>query len=665
MAEKVGLNLQEVVDYGASIVYIDLMKQGREWASVDAFVTGGGNQGWDDGRPINQDANGWVSSLEPSGDFGTVNSQTCASIIYDADIAANFSGIVYKVTWDGYGGTAFKRNVSIAGASVSSWTYDSGASSGSFLFTGLNGKVTLELYDKDGNWDDINYPRNIKIYPSSLESQLDDEYHPDFIEDLSGVDVIRVMPIVKQKETTITTWESRPVTTWYTRATSNGIPIEDCVGIANAASAHMMYSYPTSSTDVYVTSSTDYFFNNLDNKLFAEWGNEPWNVIFPQRDLCEASGFVLFNTGDTFEDALKYYGYRSAEIFDIMESVYGGTNNIVRCLNCQQGNTWTAEKMLETVYNGGIVLDKTDAVMIAPYFGGSFGETANATGTKASSVDEIYNTLSGEYTGANWSLLDASSNMLDYKTLADASGIRVFAYEGGHHLAGATAALQNDTALYNKFLSVVEDPRMKDLYVSHLNQWTNVVDDLYCIFINTGHHEDWPLWGMREYQNQPREDSPMLDGWLTWIESLSSPPPEDATLNNSMPVHPLAKLPQILKDRSYAKSIFFSGSGATYTAGASGVAIPSVLGHSIIVWGYQSVLVAAHGSDKYLVMSLDDENNERCFISHAGDSSNPPVIFNQPVKVSDGHELRWSILQESIAASDGVATIIWYDYLKD
>lgn len=681
MVEKVGLNLQEVREFGASVPYIDVVMQGEEWRSIDD-----GGLGWDDGRTINQDASGWVTSLVDAGVevSGTTSRQQCNSILWKNDVSDNFSGTAFKVTWEGYGGTQYKRIVNIAGGgSISNWTYDAGTNIGSFEFTAGTETVTLQVRDLDAwnIWDNANHPRNIKVFPAALEAQLDDVYHPDFLATMDGVEVVRMMPIVKQKETEIDTWASRPVTTWHTRATQNGIPIEDCVAIANAVSAGMMYSYPTSASDDYVTQATEYFRDNLNGKLYAEWGNEPWNSIFPQNGLCTLSGNAMFNTGDDFEDLLKYYGYRSAEIFDIMETVYGGTTNIVRCLNCQQGNTWTAQKMIETVYGGGTVLDKTDALMIAPYFGHSFGEADNATATKASTVDEIYNTLSGLATSASWSLADARSNMQDYKTFVDDNGIRLFAYEGGHHLAGATVSLQNDSDLYNKFLSVVEDPRMAILYENHLNDWTEVVDDLYCIFINTGHHGDWPLWGLREYQTQTREDSPMLDGWLTWTESLeNNPPAEGSALDINMAGWDtygtsISRSPVFQKDYIYANAVTVSGNGNTNNifsaVGASSMILPAVEGHAYIIWGwhimYQTTAGGTSPDKKELLLDLTDAEADHSIVVMIGAPGNGGTTsLGQPLRThaNSGLFITTYYLRNWEAAKDSATVQVYYSLIN-
>lgn len=516
----VGVNLEQIVDWAAARVYIDIIHQGREWISVDPWPN---LEGWDDGRPINLDSNGWVSSLEAPGLNGTENQQRVVSIL-SREVSSNYTpDEEWVCSWEGYGGTKWNRNVDLRNDAVvdrESWTYDSISNKGSFRFKINPSKagITLQIGNIDGNWDNSNYPRNIKVYPLHLEDRLDEIFYPEFIDSLKEVEVIRSMPLTKTNFSPITDWNSRPLTTWYTRATNKGMPLEDVVSLANILKVDLAYSYPPFCENDYVVNATSYIRDNLDGMFYPEYGNEPWNGIFPISVLCKDKGLKLFNTGDSFQDTLMYYGYRSAEIFKTIELVFSNLDKVVRTINCQQGNTWIAKQILNTPFENGFVKDKVDALMIAPYFGGRHGHPDTASEVRDWTLDELFSSLDGPETEFNFSLKDAERNIVSYKQFADEEELRLLAYEGGHHLAGYNRALQEDEKLVNLFRSAIEDPRMGDLYYKYFNIWENHVDDIFFAFIHTGHHERWSMWGMREYQSQKREESPTLDGWLRWVE---------------------------------------------------------------------------------------------------------------------------------------------------
>jgi len=166
----------------------------------------------------------------------------------------------------------------------------------------------------------------------------------------------------------------------------SGVPLEVMVQLANQVGADPWFNIPAQASDDYVRQFAEFVRDNLDPGLEArfEYSNEVWNGQFEQFSFVAEQGVELF--GDEFGSlpGLTYYGYRSAEILDIINGVFAENDGqpgvdvpvVHGVLGTQTANIGVLQNAvvgIERYYsdNGidGQVSDLFDSVGVAGYFG--------------------------------------------------------------------------------------------------------------------------------------------------------------------------------------------------------------------------------------------------------------------------------------------------------
>ena len=198
---------------------------------------------------------------------------------------------------------------------------------------------------------------------------------------------------------------------------------------------------------------------------------------------------------------------RSFEIFDIMNTVYGGdsTNQarIVRILSAQSANPWTGGEVVaawkDTVVANPQNID-IDMLSMAPYFGGGVGDAIGDAGL----AETI--TVEGVLDSTEATLTAVKSWIDDYKLLADTNGLALGTYEGGQHLNGFYH--QNNEVLVDKLIAANRHPRMKGLYRQYYDLWYDEANDplseerLFVHFDFVQIYSSFGTFGLLEHMHQ-------------------------------------------------------------------------------------------------------------------------------------------------------------------
>jgi hypothetical protein len=95
-------------------------------------------------------------------------------------------------------------------------------------------------------------------------------------------------------------------------------------------------------------------------------------------------------------------------------------------------------------------------------------------------------------------LAEARKTMQGYAAEAKKRNLRLFAYEGGQHLAGHLGA-ENDERLTKLFHAANRHPGMRELYLRNLADWRDAGGDLFCQFSSMGLYSKWGSWGLLEH----------------------------------------------------------------------------------------------------------------------------------------------------------------------
>jgi hypothetical protein len=284
----------------------------------------------------------------------------------------------------------------------------------------------------------------------------------------------------------IVEWADRPRPDSHSQAIK-GVSVELLCEFCNTTGMDPWFCFPHRASDDYITRFAQAVKEKLDPKrtVYLEYSNECWNAQFEQARYCAEQGKKLGLSKNAYEAQLRYYSQRSVEMFALVEKVLG-KERIVRVLATQSANPWTGT----TAMDWQNAYEKADAIAIAPYFGNRFGDPKKAEVTAKMKVEDLLDELAKD--------IEANRAKLDtYAREAKKRKLRLFAYEGGQHLAGHGGA-ENNEALTKLFHAANRHPRMKDLYAKDYASWNAAGGDLFAVFSSVGRFSKWGSWGQLE-----------------------------------------------------------------------------------------------------------------------------------------------------------------------
>jgi len=307
-------------------------------------------------------------------------------------------------------------------------------------------------------------------------------------------------------------WADRP-----TLSTSgmkyNEVPLEIIIAHSNATGKDCWVQVPYVVDDDFVENMAILFRDGItgNQKIYVEYSNECWNFSFPQASYCKnqaavsADPFVAAVYGaNEYHGGYVWFGMRTKEVMDIWTTVFAGEEDrLVRVLSWQAADSSAAADAMS--YPG--IIDSIDAVAIGPYAGGGIGATG-AFGSTA--VGDIIDLLIADIadTVQTWAPAYVTAWRDDY-------GLRILGYEGGTHLYATTG----DSAESDKFADVNRDAGIYQFVQDYLTAWHAESDDLLCWYKTTSEYGQYGYWGLRESEEQTRNDSYKMDSFLDYIKA--------------------------------------------------------------------------------------------------------------------------------------------------
>ncbi len=465
---RLGINLAAIKNYTTELPFVDLFRMAGGWVSQRKKGK------WGDGPALEIDAHGWVKRIDPD----------CFAIAIVCGIKGNhYPSGDYTVLYDGEGELAFRN-----------------AATNKDIVSKTSGKIVVKVdANKPFHIEIIktnpqDYIRNIRVIMPGFESvYVSNPWHPQFIKRWSGMACIRLMDFMLTNNSTQITWDDRPKLT-DASFTKKGVPLELMLDLANRLEADPWFCMPHLADDAYIKQFAQMVKAHLKPNLRAwvEYSNEVWNNGFKQTHYANQMGQALSLMGQSSKATAHYYAYRSMQIFDIWQAVYGGNTSYVKVLASQAANTYRAESIL-SFKNAA---KQADVLAIAPYV--SVNITPRNKG--ALTVNEV----------AAWNLdklfehifavaLPKSQQWIQQnKIVADQHGLKLVAYESGQHLVGALGTENND-AITKLFTEANADPRMGEVYSQNLNAWAQAGGDLICSYTSVGRWSKWGSWGLLQY----------------------------------------------------------------------------------------------------------------------------------------------------------------------
>jgi Ca2+-binding RTX toxin-like protein len=513
----IGTNLAAVNYYSTEEPFIDRFHTASTWIAKDAAGTN-------------------ISStltLDSRGDPTNLSGVTSLAVSIEVDPIAAPTTDQYVLTYSGTAGKISIANATIvsqtAGKVVFNYTGTDDNPYAHVTFSGLNGSDPLS---------NVHMVRadQVDLYNSG------ELFNPDFIAKVSQWGVARFMDWGDTNNSDTVSWGTRTALTdgsWSGASTTDGVPLEAMVKLANEAHVDMWYNVPTKADNTYVTNALTYIRDHLDPtlKVHVEWSNEVWNAGFVANSYAQNQANALWGNGSTVSHGANiYYGYRSAQIANIAHQVFTGTHagQVVDVLGGLAANSGLLTFMLDGVAKAGLGSASAlfDEYAVAPYFGAEMG-----TGVKDADLQTVLNWAKSGSTG-----LDAAFHELEYGgsltgnqslaviaqwlsasgTAAHSAGLDLVAYEGGISLSTTRWAAADKPTVQNFFERLLEDPRMGNLYTKLVNDFKAAGGTEFLPYNDAGAHNDSGSWGM--LTSIYDEGSPRYDAMKAMLSSSADAP---------------------------------------------------------------------------------------------------------------------------------------------
>ncbi len=358
-------------------------------------------------------------------------------------------------------------------------------------------------------------------------------FNPLWIEKIADLRVIRFMDWMFTNGATQTGWADRPVQqdasyVW------RGVPVEVMVDLANQIGADPWVNMPHAGNDAYFRGFATYMRDHLDPGLHAhvEYSNEIWNFMFPQTVWARDQALALWGEAAGDDAWMQFAGLRAAQMADIWRAIYAGQDDRLQIvIGTHTGWPGLEEPLLMAplaLEHGQLTeppVTRFDAYGVTGYFGYELGSedqaravlawiaaseaVARAKAVETGADPEAYVAAHGHdlaYDLAAEALRQGSLGELLRDTLpyhaqvAARHGLRLVMYEGGTHVVGQGAVVEND-ALTDFFVGFNYSPQMGALYDALMTGWTAAGGTLFNAFVDVAAPSKWGSWGALRYLN--------------------------------------------------------------------------------------------------------------------------------------------------------------------
>lgn len=548
-ASGVGINLNPPKYWSSDWQFIDEFKRAGGWITqcdrkqpqCRDFTAPASPGNTKEQARLELDENGWVKRLPPPDDT-SVKFRSVSALMFQGNGGSQPPGR-YVVLYDGQGTIDYSGGRKIAAES-------------------RPGRDVLEVGNRPGNALRLtikrvvegDHLRNIRVIGPggvctdaprayvrsasecrssdafrSLESlHATQTFHPAFLADLQGFRALRFLDWSAANTSRLASWRDRPRPTDALWTSPNGVPLEAMFELASAAGADPWINVPLHADDDYVREFAKLARRSVKapNRLYVEYGNEPWNSAPPFGNagmLHERNARALWPgaTGEPWRIRLNWYALRAVQVCRIVKQEFGTQAERVQCVaGGQAGFAGVAETVLECPLAreqlGHRCSREFDALAIGPYFGGYLNgkHFAHVVDRWAEEPDGGLATLFRELTGRDadgqpvtpplfaatgrsprrGAMEHTRGGIVQNKKVADAHGLPLIAYEGGQHLV-----MRRPGKTHDMFKAAQRDPRMAAALSGHFDDWKAAGGELYVVFNYTDRGR-LTFFGLKEHQ---------------------------------------------------------------------------------------------------------------------------------------------------------------------
>lgn len=466
---RLGNNLDGISDWGTMLPFVDLFKTSRPWISGNSATFQ-----WDDGRPFDLDEEGWVRSLLPG--------QIARTIMLVDDTTLQVGSGRWVVRYEGSGTLQYPHGASVVSQSPGRDLIEVHSMAGGGLF--LNIVAT----------DPANHLRRIRILREEhADLPSPPLFAPAFLERIAPYRVLRFMDWAMTNETSLASWADRPKPSDARWSGHRGVPLEVMIDLANETCSEPWFCVPHLADEAFIAEMAALIHERLAPglRVWVEHSNEVWNGIFPQAWHAQSQGMSQGLADNPWQAAWRWHSRRSVRIFEIFAEAFAGERPLVRTMGGFVTVPWGNEQAL-AFEDAHLV---TDALAIAPYFGGEWGSNERLAETRSMDAAGLLAALRGE--SLPWAVQMSGEN----RALAQKFGVKLVAYEGGHHLAAPQLAASDP--VHALFHEVVRHPEMGELYSEFLAAWEDLGAETFVNFAFCGRFSRFGAWSVLEWITQP------------------------------------------------------------------------------------------------------------------------------------------------------------------
>jgi len=526
---EVGINLSQPRYYSGQYAFVDRVKESEGWVARSWI-------GKSAALSLVLDENGWPKGL-PTG-ANTV--QTIVSM----DPVALATTDRYVILYEGTG------TISLSGTKV---------------ISSEPGKITVEYTSTSTaavQWAALDILKSSLLDPVRNVSVVREDqlaafeqgqlYNSAFIEKMDQLGTLRFMDWGRTNVNPLVNWEDRPLPS-ASAYDERGVPLEYMIELSNQTGQDMWYCVPTGASDDYVRKAVELIRDTLDPglQLHLEYSNEMWNWGFEQSAYgidqaaalwgVDANGDGKIDTASGKETVpwghLQYYGYRSAQIAQIAEEVFGAQSDgrLVNVLTSQTDWTGQEQWVLAGAARAGVdeIGDLFDEWAITGYFNGGIGTASSDWNVLLQWAREGEAGLTKAFRQLQYGdLIEGGSQTLEglakiyayYAAFATQHGLSLATYEGGQHMVAtfAPAEIRDEIAAF--FARIENDPRMGALFTRNIELFEAAGGDLFIAYNNVGGSSVYGGWGVLDsiYQDgSPRWDA-YVQAMLLWQDRAAT-----------------------------------------------------------------------------------------------------------------------------------------------
>lgn len=509
---NLALGLAPVNDWSVEQPFLDVMKTARPWVAHLPGQWGG--WGESELRAAGAlDAQGWPTRIPPE--------VTAISTLILTDLPEDAGGVAgrYILTWQGRGELQVTGRARIVARAPGRME---------FYYKPGEGAVILTIAATDPA-DPI---RALTVVREDRAAALaeGDLFNPDWLARIRGVRLLRFMDWMATNDSTIAHPGDRPMPDDYSWA-RRGVPLEVIAALADTLGADPWINVPHMADDALVREMARVMKDRLDpaRTLWLEYSNEVWNWQFAQARWADAQALARWGQKDAW---VQFYALRAAEVMRLWAGAAGEGARLNRVIATQTGWFGLEGDILEAplvLAEGGEAPSTAfDSYAITGYVSGALGGEGKAPvirGWLAESLaaaQEAGRGLApraadafvaahrfdraiglaaaeirdGSVTGDRTdSLADVLGRVFPYHAgVAARHGLRLVMYEGGSHVTGI-GALVDDDDLTAFFTTLNYSPQMGEIYRDLLAGWARVTDAPFNAYLDVQTPGKWGSWG--------------------------------------------------------------------------------------------------------------------------------------------------------------------------